>query len=460
MDKLRLGIVPIKRSFLSMEAAQKQKNAFMPIVRSIKSDRVEIVDVDDLTENGIAYEYDKVRPIVEKMRDRRIDALFLPFCDFGEESVAAGIAKELRVPTLVWGARDTEPNTEQCRGRDTQCGMLAATKVLSRCGVKFSYIVNCPADSAAFRCGVETFLRAASAVKALKGLRIAKIGERPEPFMSVMANEGELLERFGITVVPVSLQAVAQRADDILGANDAEFAAAYADFTRRVDCAAMAEEDVRRAVALKLAMAGLIREKDCQVASMECWSALDTLKVLPCTALGELLDAGIPVSCEGDINGAVTLAILQACAMGEGAQFFADLTIRHPDNDNAELLWHCGPFPYSLKRPESAARMEEGSGKWELRQGDITVCRFDSLNGEYSIFAGEGHTTEGPHTTGTYVWFEARDWEKWEEMLIFGPYIHHVGGMYGKYAAALRETARYLGVRFDCPDGNDALRLA
>ena len=46
MEKLRLGVVPIKRTFLPMEAAVAQKNAFMPVIREIKRDWVEIVDVE------------------------------------------------------------------------------------------------------------------------------------------------------------------------------------------------------------------------------------------------------------------------------------------------------------------------------------------------------------------------------------------------------------------------------
>lgn len=150
---------------------------------------------------------------------------------------------------------------------------------------------------------------------------------------------------------------------------------------------------------------------------------------------------------------------MNACAMGDTSQFFADLTIRHPENDNAELLWHCGPFPYSMKDPASKAQMKGMSGKWELKKGDITLCRFDGLNGEYYLFAGDGRATDGPQTTGTYVWFETDNWPAWEEKLVFGPYIHHVGGMYGKYVPAMREAARYLGVRFDNPacDGPKSL---
>lgn len=457
MEKLCLGVVPIKRSFLSMEAAKKQKDAFMAAIRGIKSDYVDIVDVDDLTENGIAFECEKIKPIVNKMKDHRIDALFLPFCDFGEESVAAGIAMELKVPTLVWGPRDTAPNTFECRGRDTQCGIIAATKVLARCGVKYSYIINCPTDSAQFQNGYTNFLRVCMVIKTMKSLRIAQIGNRPQPFMSVIANEGELLEKFGVAVTPISLYTLAGYADELMKNGDVAYLDLLKNFTERVDCSPMyaagMEDQVKRSVALILAAKRAIEEAGCSAASMECWSATDVLKALPCIALGELTDMGIPVSCEGDINGAITLAILKACAMGESSQFFADLTIRHPENDNAELLWHCGPFPYSLKNDTCKPQMKEGSGKWELRQGNLTICRFDSLNGEYTLFAGEGHTTTGPETTGTYVWLETNDWGKWEEHLVFGPYIHHVGGVYGSYMGVLREVARYLDIRFDCPDG-------
>ena len=364
----------------------------------------------------------------------------------------------------MWGPRDTEPNSDVTRGRDTQCGIIAATKVLSRCGVKFSYIVNCPTQSEQFKNGFETFLRASMIVKTMRTLRVAQIGNRPEPFMSVMTNEAELLERFGINVIPVSIPTIVKYTDEILAENGEQLQKDYADYTARVDCSEMenfalgkmiglksGEEAVRRAIAMKLAMKRAILEKDCTCASMDCWPSAAVLKGLPCVALGELTDEGIPVSCEGDVNGAVTLAIMNACAMGDSSQFFADLTIRHPENDNAELLWHCGPFPYSMKDPASKAKMKDMYGRWELKKGDITLCRFDGVNGEYYLFAGDGHETDGPETTGTYVWFETENWPAWEEKLVFGPYIHHVGGMYGKYVPAMREAARYLGVKFDNP---------
>jgi hypothetical protein len=76
----------------------------------------------------------------------------------------------------------------------------------------------------------------------------------------------------------------------------------------------------------------------------------------------------------------------------------------------------------------------------------------DELHGEYYLFVGEAATTTGPETGGTYVWIEVDDWKKWEEQIIFGPFIHHVAGVYGKYAKVITEAARYLGVHVITPD--------
>ncbi len=449
---VRLGVAPTKRGFLSMEEAKRQKDWFMAVIRAVKPESIHIVDIDDICENGILFETEKILPVVEKFRDARIDALFLPHCDFGEEQCAAGVAAALQIPTLMWGPRDERPNTDQSRGRDTQCGMFACTKVLRRFGVTYSYIWNCETESQDFRQGFLRFIQTAAVVKTVRSLRIAKFGARPQPFMSVMANEGDLATRLGVTVVPISPHAVAARADRL----QTEAPKVYCDYREelraRFDVSRTPGETVDRIAALRLAVEELMAENRCAAGAMECWSAASVFGAPVCTVLGELGDAGLPLACETDVNGAVTMAMLHAATLGEEPVFLADLTIRHPENDNAELLWHCGPFPYSLKDPMSAAGLAEGQERFFLKKGEITLCRFDEAGGEYYLFGGEGRAVDGPETTGTYVWFEADNWKRWEEKLMFGPYIHHVGGVYGNYKPVLREAARYLGLTFDDAD--------
>lgn len=447
---VRLGVASVKRSFLSMEEAVRQKNRFMAVIRAIVPQVVELVDADDIAPNGILFDTVHIEPAVRKFRGNEVDALFLAFCDFGEEEVAAGVASALGVPTLVWGARDERPNTDSARGRDTQCGMFAATKVLRRCGVQYSYLWNVPPESGEFHTGFDRFIRVAAILKAVKGLHIAKIGARPGPFMSVMADEADLLTRFGITTVPISPSETAGLAKKLIETRDSAFEDYFAGLAARFDCGSDFMR-AQNAAALKMAIETLMQKAGCSVAASECWSVFpDLIGVSPCLAMGELACAGLPVACEADVHGAVTLAILRACLLYQEPEFLADLTIRHPENDNAELLWHCGPFPYNLKAANSIARIVDGMQRFELRQGELTLCRFDGINGTYHLFAGEGCTTTGPETTGTYVWLEVDNWKRWEEHLMFGPYIHHIGGAYGHYLPVLREAARLLGLQFDC----------
>ena len=480
---ITLGIAPVKRGFLSMEAAKAQKDKFMAAIASLNIKVLKIVDIDDLCENGIASSPDVVPKAVEKFKDARIDALFIPFCDFGAELVASGIAAAFRLPTLVWGARDEAPNTPGARGRDTQCGLFASTKVMRNYGVKFSYIFNEPSDSPAFKEGFTNFIRFTAIVRDMNGLRVLKIGDRPTDFLSVQANEAELSNKFNITVVPASPSSMIQQAlalvnfvePDDPSALDQRAKAQYE--TQKKSVAVMDEyvEDLKKrfntitfnrgfpgspgvsddvnlkkCAALKVVIQNVMEQQNCSVAAFECWSAFSFgYGICPCQAVGDLTDEGLPLSCECDTYGAITMAILRAASLYEDSCFLADLTIRHPDNDNAELLWHCGPFPYSLKDPKSEAGLQHGQQVFELKQGELTLARLGELEGEYYLFAGEGKTTTGPETTNTYVWLETDNWKCWEEKLMFGPYIHHIGAIYGNYLPVLREACRYLGINLD-----------
>lgn len=450
--KITLGVLPTRRGMLDLKTAAREKEKFMPVIREILPEVVTLVDVEDICVEGMIETESLAPAVVEKFRKANVDAIFVPFCDFGEEGAVADVVSQFQAPVLIWGARDEAPNTPEKRGRDTQCGMFAATKVLRRYGVKYSYIYNVPADSEEFKKGYENFIRTACIVKDVRGLRIAKIGERPAPFRSVMTNEAKLMKRFGIQTVAISPVMVQMAVEQVLAAKGEAFEAQLADLKERMDCSGISGEHLERLIALKMALLTLLEKNRCSVAAIECWPACALMKLPVCAVIGELTDLGIPVSCETDINGAVTMAILRACMLGKEAEFLADLTIRHPENDNAELLWHCGPFPYSLKAEDCQARLVGGQEQFELKQGELTVCRFDDADDEYFLFAGQARTTTGPRTTGTYVWMETDNWKAWEEKLMFGPYIHHLGAVYGKLLPVLREAARYLELTFDTVD--------
>lgn len=80
--------------------------------------------------------------------------------------------------------------------------------------------------------------------------------------------------------------------------------------------------------------------------AIQCWNALQgELGIMPCAANSLLNEEGLPVVCETDIHGAITAVMAEAADLNRIPSFFADWTVRHPDNENGELLQHCGPLP-------------------------------------------------------------------------------------------------------------------
>ena len=173
--EITLGVMPTRRGMLDLETAAAEKEKCMAVIREIHPDKVRLVDIDDICVRGIIESESHASAVADKFAGEKVDAIFVPFCDFGEEGAVADVVSKFRVPVLIWGSRDEAPNSPEKRGRDTQCGMFAATKVLRRYGVTYSYIYNVPADSEEFRKGFDRFLRVACVVKDVRGLRIAFI---------------------------------------------------------------------------------------------------------------------------------------------------------------------------------------------------------------------------------------------------------------------------------------------
>ena len=229
-------------------------------------------------------------------------------------------------------------------------GLFATGKVLRRFKVPFTYIPNCTLDDEMFTRGFTNFIAAANVVKAISNLRILQISTRPAGFWTMMYNEGELLERFGIQVHPISLIEVQEKQKAIYDQGSIKFEETLQLIKDSMDCSEVSEESLRHLAALKVALQNLAEETGSSAVAIQCWSAMQTsMGIMPCLANALLTDEGIPVTCETDIHGAISVIMAQAAALGATPPFFADLTVRHPENDNGELLFHCGNFPGIFK---------------------------------------------------------------------------------------------------------------
>ncbi|WP_019636763.1 L-fucose/L-arabinose isomerase family protein [Paenibacillus fonticola] len=453
MKKLKLGYAPTRRFTFSAEDAFKYKVMIKEKIQSFGMD-FELVDLEGINEEGLLYDdHIAADKIAERFKRENVDAVFFPHCNFGTEDTVARVGKALGKPVLLWGPRDEAPLEDGMRLRDTQCGLFATGKVLRRFNVPFTYVTNSRVDSPVFERGFTNFVAAANVVKQFRSLRILQIGPRPTSFWTMMCNEGELLERFGIELHPITLIDIQRASKQIEKGSSSELAEAIDYIKAKLDWSEVTEEDVRRIAALKVAMKQYAVQNGCSAIAIQCWSALqEAMGIMPCLANAILTDEQIPVTCETDIHGAITSVMVQAATMNQLPTFFADLTVRHPENENGELLFHCGNFPVSLsveERPKLSRHFlfddhAPGTHEGEIKGGGMTLARFDGDHGEYQLFLGKARGIQGPYTRGSYVWVEVNDWPLWEEKLVKGPYVHHSVGIHANVIPALYEACNYI----------------
>ena len=452
---ITLGFCPIGKFVFSHEDALLQKRKLEKI---LDASGIRWTGLEDVLPDGIVRRQEDVERVVRHFRGTGIDALFVPHCNFGTEGAAGMIASECGVPVLLWGPRDGAPLPDGTRLRDTLCGTFATSKVLHTFGVPFSYIANSHPEDAVFQKGLDRFVRASRVVKSIRNMRIGMIGQRIDFFWSTIASEADLLQRFRIQVQPVELALVVER----IKVRAARHSDAY-----RTEMAAMIRwtgfrfdglEDERVALlnfAFRDELLALAEQHGLDAFCVQTFSAIpELLGLFPSLGVAMLNDLGYPLGPESDLHGTISSVILEAASGKDEPSFLPDLTIRHPENENAVLLWHF-EAPLSL-RDKADARgagtstpwilpgMPPGTLQFKLKDGPLTVARFDGDSGGYRLGFGEGKTVTGPFTRDYYTYLEVDDWPLWEEQIVRGPYIHHCSCVYDHCAGILEEACRFV----------------
>ena len=448
-EGIRLGYCPIGKFVFDHEAA---KRCSAMIEAKMSEMGIEFVNIEPVVKDVLVRNYSDIEPVVRYLSDQHIDGLFIPHCNFGTEGAAARIARDLEKPVLLWGPRDGTPNSNGTRDRDSFCGMLATSKVLGKLNVPFTYIENCTLKDVSFGQGLDRFIRMLNVVKQTRGARIGIVGNRIDFFWSTIVDESDLLQKFGIEILPLDLATVIQDTKKRANQNVKKYESRMEEWKRQIDISRTSEEGFLYVLALQDYLYEWAKHNRLKAIAVEAFPAFTEQFGAMINFAGSLLpDQGIHWATESDIHGAVS-CIMASAAMMKEPVFLADITGRHPENDNGLLIWHADA-PWSMKHPDCRAKInthwilpggQGGMTHYRLRDGKATLLRFDGERGKYRIFAERCETIDGPYTQNTYCWVKVRDFSSLERKLIYGPYIHHTAFVYGDCVDVIRESCRYL----------------
>lgn len=459
--KLKIGLVPDVRDlgdfktrkgiFEPAKGVDNKNKVISYIKENFTDDITEFCDLEWLNELGVLYKNTDCERVRDYLQSEKVDAIFIINCNFGNEEACGRLARMMNLPVLLWGPQDMVFEPDGMRYTDAQCGLFAISKQLRRYNIPFSYIENCPVESPVFKEGLNKFLSVATMVKNFKKLNVVQVGTRLTPFKSVMYNELELMQRFGINMNNVNMAQFEDKYNKAISSKASELIADIDDLKKKYDVGNLSDEVLKKMLAFVYVYIEIFAETGADVLASECWTAMPlAFGANPCLAMSILYDMGYIVACESDIHGAITCALLQCASRGKNKPTFGEFTVRHPENKNAELLWHCGPFPYSVKDENVQAKLFNTKPSFKARDGEYTIARFQADDGKYTLLGGEYKTVDGPYTFGTYMWAEFKDWSKVERKMIEGPYIHHMTEIYGNYSDELEEFCKYIpGLTYD-----------
>jgi L-fucose isomerase-like protein len=474
ISRVKIGFVPSYR-FRYSEWCQKMRDGSLATFAQV--DGMDIVVPQDtpdgtldavkgLTPYGMVHNLDEAEAVAEYFQSQKVDGLILCPLDFGDERSAAKIAERLRVPVLLYATKEPPGYDDPGLSRvsDSYCGNLSMASGLYRRKIPFRYAGLFFPDEPPFRAEVETFVRAVAVVKGLRGARLGQVGVRPGTFETVGYDETAMIRAFGQNVIYANLSDIVAAAK-ALADDDAQVLATIADIRAAYKTITVSDTYLLNAAKLEVALGAFWTRNKLSGMAMQCWPSIGReLGISVCTTYGRLTEKGMLTACEADILGALSMMVNYAAALGQTVPHFVDWTIRHRENPNQLLAWHCGNAPACLARnvdevalrsrmdmkgeldvPEVDARA--GLSQFQIRPGTVTFCRLAEYDDAWKMLIATGEIVPSDETlAGTWSWVQVKDHDKLYRTLVEEGFIHHASMIHGDQTQALLQACMFLGI--------------
>ncbi len=382
---------------------------------------------------------------------REVGALVVVQATFADGSAVAELARGWGPGLVLWGVPEPEAAGGPEPGRlrlNAFCGLNLAAYTLNRLGHPYAAVFGpLTAETATL---VWRRARAFAAVAALRGRRLLTLGRPPVGFFPSEHDPAEIERRFGVRVVPLSLEEVFRRAEQV-GEGELQAALARPELAGLAGLEAVPSEQVARSVRAELAVSRYAREQGVALVATECWpDFMVRYGGAACWMMSRLTDQGIPAACETDVCGAITMFLQQQ--LTDQAPFFADLVQVDPQR-NEGVFWHCGAAPLSLAGRSGPARASVQPNRkvgltleFSLREGPVTIAKIGRGRDDFRLFLTTGEAVDQParFRGNTLTVRFHRPVTQLVETILEQGLDHHYAVAYGHIDEELRWCARAL----------------
>ena len=434
--KLKIGMVNLILDFLEgQDVAVKYSKQ---VVEHLRKERgADVVEYPEpLANRGQAVKAWK------KFKAENVDGVILFNGTFSTGELTAEIVRNLDCPFALWGLGELALAGKNFSG--SMVGVMAAGTLFKNLGKRFTFIYG-PVGEERAKKKLGIFVAALRGIAYLREASIGVIGMRPDGFEISSFDELAVKKLFGTEITKVSMYDFTSR---IKAVDEKEI---DRDMEVQKKIFDIKDKDLKEARGLSrvyLALKKVVEEKNIQSYAPDCWPELrDNDKTPICPANGRMNAEGVMASCECDVDGSLTL-MLQHAITGT-TPWWADFVNLIETNDTL-LWWHCGNAPYDLSTKKPVIEQVFGglAQTASLRDGTATVCRMDSMKGEYVIHAGVGEVVEtAPLLRGSNLSIRMKGGNMaFVESLLANGIPHHNGLVYGNIIEELKEFAHLMNI--------------
>ena len=413
-ERMCFGIIIGTRAYFNSELA---KDVRKQLLRTLADEGYDYVILpEDATPTGsssIETREDglKCAELFRQNRDR-IDGIIVSLPNFGFEIgiINAISVADLNVPILVQACDDENDKVDLDSRRDAFCGKISVCNNLYQYGIPFTdtTLHTYSIYSELLAKDINKFAGICRVVNGLRHARIGAIGARPAGFQTVRASE-KLLQKSGITVVPVDLSAILGAARKIED-TDVELLKKLEE----IKCYAVVPKEYSDKLVLQakfgVAVERWIEANQIDAVAVQCWDSLEqNYGCAACVTMSMLGEKLLPAACEVDIAGAVSMYALTLAAQGQSA--LLDWNNNFAEDRNKCVCTHCGNFPKSFVRNDlklgTLGVLGRTLGKvntfgavyGKVTKGDFTFFRIstDDTKGTIKAYLGTGEITDDPY---------------------------------------------------------------
>ncbi len=462
MKKANFGLIIGIRGFFNPKLAQEGRKGLLEKLDEQGYGYVTLDEND--TQFGAVETVEDAKKCAALFRKNyeKIDGVIVSLPNFGDEVgvvTTLDLAK-LDVPVLVQASDDDLDKMQLVDRRDSFCGKLSVCNNLYQYNIKFTNtsLHTYPIESQEFTDDLDHFARVCLVAKGLKNARIAQIGTRPSAFQTVRYSE-KLLQDSGITIIPVDLSEIISNANKIKDTKEVSDRISEIKAYGKIPDS-IKEENIAKSAKLILSIKKFLEDNECVAGAMQCWTSLEEnygcAACLPMSMLGE---EGVPMACETDIPGAVSMYALKL-ASGEPSGYL-DWNNNYLDDRDKCINIHCSNYPKSFVAKELEISNLDivggnigydicfGACKAQVAAGPMTFAKIstDDSKGKVKAYFGEGEFTDDPvDSPGGVAVCKVEGLQKLMDFICQNGFEHHIAMSRSLTASVLNEVfSKYLG---------------